>query len=151
MKYLGRAVRYLLKMVILIGVVMTILYFARQTKPQFWQILTQWQGIAFIAILVVWSFIYAKTGFVSYTIRMNMAAQHNKIVEAMEQGGYHLVGEELGIMRFRAKSLWTKFTLAGDDAITITAVGTEGIEVEGARSVVLKVELRLRRAAINEE
>lgn len=146
MRYLIRAVKYLLAFCVLY---LAVVWISIATNPAMdgsvWDYVaatyaTQ-RGKMLMLAVVVLSAAYPSFGFMSRRVNWNMAAQRDRLIEVFAAAGFSLKSEQEGKMVFRANNAIDKLVMLFEDEITVTADGEEVI-VEGIRRGVAKVIYR---------
>lgn len=144
--YLLRAVRYILRMVILLGIVFAILYFTNMLDTGGDSLLRALflsrKGVILIAALLVLALLYPKMSFAKIDVRADITGDRAAIIEAFRSYNYSLAKERGGVMVFRADSIAKRILSSWDDAITVTGEGAY-IALEGMKKDLPRVELRI--------
>lgn len=142
--YLRRAVKYILYLV----VVLTILFALLEATgsggiDRLGAIFTTSRGQILLGAMLVLGLCYPSFGFVKRTLKGDIAADRQKILQAFEQNGYVPTDQADGVLRFRAGSGLKRFMAMYEDAVTVRA-DDNYIILEGLRKEVVKVEFRLK-------
>ncbi len=142
-KYFVRAAKYIVQLTVLFAVLFTLMKLTgTATHDGFSDIFASARGIAMLATLFLLSFLYPVFGFVSRTVKADIAADRDKIIQALAMCGYDLDSESDGSMLFRAGTA-KRVMLLWEDGITI-ARDDNYITMSGVRSQVVKAEFRLK-------
>ena len=152
-KYISRAGKYVLKMVVLLAIVFALMALTgmlnRSLNDVFNSLFNSLPGLILIGALIVFALLYPKMSFMKGGVRGDMTANREDIVNAFASANYVLASENGGRMVFRARTFGGKLLAQWDDAVVVTQEG-RFIEMEGLKKVVSRVELRLN-AYINKE
>lgn len=85
-----------------------------------------------IATIVVLALLYPRFGFTRRSVRADLKADRERILQTLHTSGYSLVAESEGTMIFRASSPLKRALLLWEDRIAVTADG-ESITLDGIR------------------
>lgn len=132
LKYLGRALRHLLKLVVVIALLFAVMYFTNTLAIPLAE-LVGWRGAVLLVALVGISAAFPLYGFGTYVVEGSLVADRKAIERALSACQYALVGEHGGVLVCRATTLWRRVRSAGDDAIELRQVGENTIEISGLR------------------
>lgn len=92
-----------------------------------------------LAVVAVAAAFYPRFGFLSRRLSGSLDGEGRQAVKnAFRSAGYRVAEEQPGRMRFRADSLWRRWMMLGEDAITVTPEG-EGLRLEGNRRGMARV------------
>lgn len=142
-KIVGRALRHLLKLVVMMGALIGVMYATKTLAVSPAEILGAKGGILIVAMVAI-SVAFPFYGFSSARVYASMKEHRAEIFQAMEMSGYQQVGEtEEGAQIYRAKSLWKRLVNVGDDVLTLTPVGADAVEISGLRKEVEAVRFRI--------
>ncbi len=141
--YVGRALRHLLKLVVLVAVLFGAMI-ATKTLAINPSELLGYRGAILLIAMVGISLAFPAYGFTSATIHCSPKVHKAEILQAMEMSGYRLVEESKeGAMVFRARSIGKRIINVGDEALTLTPIGEEAVEIAGLRKEVEVVRFRI--------
>lgn len=146
-RYIGRSVRYLIKLVILVIGIFALMFvtgLARISAEVAMQSLLSTRGYIFMAALVVLSATYPLFGFVKRTVRADLTADLEYIVRAFNLDGYTMVSRDDETILFRASSLFKRIVNTFDDKVTVTRDGEGYVSIEGIRKEVVQAEFRIK-------
>ena len=101
------------------------------------------RGMLMIATIVVLALLYPRFGFTRRSVRADLKADRERILQTLHTSGYSLVAESEGTMIFRASSPLKRALLLWEDRIAVTADG-ESITLDGIRKEVVRAEFRLK-------
>ena len=96
-----------------------------------------------ISTIVVLALLYPRFGFTRRSVRADLKADRERILQTLHTSGYSLVAESEGTMIFRASSPLKRALLLWEDRIAVTADG-ESITLDGIRKEVVRAEFRLK-------
>lgn len=150
--YLLRSLRYILRMVVILGMVFAVLAAAGMletggqglVKALFFSR----NGAILIGVLILMAGIYPKLAFTSVEIRADINTDRDAIIETFKSYGYSPAGQSGGRLVFRADKTIKKITSQFDDAITITPNGRY-VSMEGLKKDVLRLQARLNAFLTN--
>ncbi len=131
-KYMGRAARHLIKLVVIIAVIFAVMYFTDTLAISLAE-LVGWRGAVLLVALVGISAAYPLYGFGSYVVQGSLSADRKAIEQALAACQYVPTEEREGVLVCRATTLWRRLRSAGDDAIELRQVGENSIEISGQR------------------
>lgn len=131
-RYIGRALRHLLKLAVIIAALFAIMYFTDTLAISLGE-LVGWRGAVLLFALVVISATYPLYGFGTYIVEGSLDADREAINRALTACQYAPTEERGGVVVCRATTLWRRVRTAGDDAIELRQVGENSIEIKGLR------------------
>ncbi len=131
-RYIGRAIRHLLKLVVIIAVIFAVMYFTDTLAISLGE-LVGWRGAVLLFALVVISATYPLYGFGTYIVEGSLDADREAINRALTACQYAPTEERGGVVVCRATTLWRRLRSAGDDAIELRQMGENSIEIKGLR------------------
>ncbi len=142
-RYLIRAGKYFIRLVVLVTVLFGILIASGYTTWETMKLAMQTDRFyMLLAAFVVFPMMYPFFGFVRREVRGSLRDHRDVVVKLLEVNGYRLTEEEPdGKMVFRAAAA-KKIVLFGEDAITVSPE-PGFIVVEGPRRDVVRVEFRM--------
>lgn len=144
--YIGRSLRYLLKMVVIIAVLVALMNLTGTLRiAPGWtmqELLASRPMQLLGAVLLAAAAIYPRLAFSTVRLRIDMDSNRKAIIDAFASNGYKLVKNEESSMEFRAEKIWRRLDLQFDDRITVTG-DDEGILIEGMGKEVGRAESRI--------
>lgn len=151
MKYFVRAVKYAVKLVVLLGVVFWLMRLSGTSNlgaeggfAEFWSaFFATTRGWIFVAAVIVWCAVYPAVEFVKRHLSYDLATRRGAVVKAMEAGGYKVVSESDGEMVFRGESTLRRVWWLGEEAVTVRRNPTGGIDIEGPRRFASEAQNRI--------
>lgn len=154
-QYLGRSIRYLLKLVLLVALLYALLFVTGHTGVSaeylLIELVTSWRGLLLLVVLAVLAGVYPTFGYVKKVLPVSMAGNREKIVLAFMASGYSLRAEEPGRkMVFRITSPLRRAANLFDDKIEVTSLGN-GIVLEGKRKDVVTTIFRIETGMLNDD
>ncbi len=151
MKYTIRAVKYLVKIAVLLSVIFALMRLSGTSNIEstggitgfFKTLIATSQGQIFVVALAIWCAIYPAVEFKRRSLLYDMRTRRDAIIKAMRAGRMTLAEDEGGRMVFRGESLVRRAWWMGDEAVTITSNPDGGIDIEGPRRFVMEAEHRI--------
>jgi hypothetical protein len=156
MKYLIRAVKYFVKLALLLALVFTLMQISGTSNLEtsggiagfFASFFATARGQIFAVALVVWCIAYPAVEFKKRHLNFNVATRRGAIIKALGAGGMRLAEESLlagGAVRmvFRGESPLRRIWWMGDEAVTVTENLSGGLDIEGPRRFVMEAEHRI--------
>lgn len=144
--YIGRAMRYIIRMAVIIALIITLLWVTGTLDTGGYSIsealFMSWKGLALMGVIVIFALMYPNISFTTLRVPGNISANRGQIIDALAAYNYQLVKEEDGKMIFRNKSILKRILWQFDDTVTISQNADE-IEIEGLKKIVPRVRLRL--------
>jgi hypothetical protein len=159
MKYFIRAIKYLVKIVVLLAALFFLMQWSGTSSlateggiegflKSFW---ASSNGKLFSAVLLVWCAVYPAVEFKRRHLNYNLGERKAPVIKAMNAGGMNLTEEEgdnrMVFVGSPARRVWW----LGEDAVTITRNPTGGIDIEGPRRFVMEAEHRIPNYVAAEE
>lgn len=142
-KYVSRALRHLLKLTVWMVILFALMY-VTDTLAITPKAFLGYRGIVLLVAMVAISLAYPTYGFSNVVVHASAKRDRALIQQAMEMSDYRQVGvTEEGAEIYRTKSPIKRLISAGDDAITVTPVGEDSIEIAGLRKEVEGVRFRI--------
>lgn len=142
-QYLGRAVRHLLKLTLIVGALFAIMYLTGTLGVEPAELLGT-RGVILVVAMVAISALFPLYGFDTVVVEGSVEGDRRAIVEALARGGYGLVGCDGGVLEFRARGLAKRLRyVGGDDRIVVRSVGERAIEISGIRREVEQARFRI--------
>ncbi len=151
MKYFLRSVKYLVKLVILLGLIFWLMQLSGTSAMEieggvagfFRGFFATSRGQLFTAALLVWCALYPAVEFRRRNLNYDLTGRRDAIVKVFAAGRMRLASEEDGRMVFRGESLTRTIWWLGDEAVTVTRSPEGGIDIEGPRRFVMEAEHRI--------
>jgi len=148
MRYTLRAVKYFIKLSILLAVIFMLMVVSGtagfSTDDFFCEFFSSLRGRLFSAVLVLWCIIYPKIEYVSREIGgVRVDEDRPKIIAAFEAAGLRLESRSDTRLVFRAASAFRRALHLWEDAVTVSRT-EHGIAVEGNRKAVAEAEFRIK-------
>ena len=101
------------------------------------------KALLLFAIIVLWSLVYPKLGFIRQPLKMDFNAGKEQIQKVFSDNGFVLVEQKDNEMIFRMSSPLRRTLALWEDRIVVSATDG-GIEMEGMRKEVARIEFRLQ-------
>ena len=143
--HIVRAVKYLIWLALLFTLVFALMISTGTSRVGAGEALHELfgssRGMLMIATIVVLALLYF--GFTRRSVRADLKADRERILQTLHTSGYSLVAESEGTMIFRASSPLKRALLLWEDRIAVTADG-ESITLDGIRKEVVRAEFRLK-------
>lgn len=140
--YLLRAVKHLVKLIVLVALLVAVMYFTKTLAVAPADLLGTRGVILGIAVLVI-AAAYPLYGFSTASARASLTDNRTEIVEALARSGYTLTSEGEDEMVFRATSGLKRLMQMGDDAIVLKQQEWGNISISGVRKEVENVRFRI--------
>lgn len=141
-QYMGRAVRHLVRLTVLVGLIFGVMYATNTLAIEPADLLGT-RGIILLVAIVLISAAYPLYGFSTASVRASMTEDREQIVEALLRGGYTLSFEREGEMLFRASSGLKRLVQLGDDAVVVRQTDDHNLTVSGQRKEVENARFRI--------
>ncbi len=141
MKYLVRAIKYFLMLVVIFVVVTFFMRFTGSLELSFEEQMALFmanRGALKLAFLVVLSATYPLFGYITRFVEGSTEENRGQIIVAMEASGFSLKEERDGKMIFTANTLLRRILFLFEDVIVVEQNGTN-IQIEGVRRGVVYV------------
>jgi hypothetical protein len=159
MKYFIRAIKYLVKIVVLLALIFFLMDWSGTSSlateggiagfvKSFW---ASSNGKLFSAVLLVWCMVYPAVEFKRRHLNYDLGERKAPIIKALHAGNMTLVKENGDNSMVFAGSLARRVLWLGEDAVTITRNPTGGIDIEGPRRFVMEAEHRIPNYVAAEE
>ncbi len=149
-KYIIRALKYLVKLAILLALVFFLMRRSDTASGSIIEIFSTLKGQLFAAAVLIWCIFYPKLEFVRRHSNYDMGTRKAAIIRALNAGGMTLFTEEENRMVFHGSALRRLWWLY-EDAVTITPSLEGGINIEGPRRFVMEAQQRIPNYVQNEE
>ncbi len=151
MKYVLRAVKYLVKLVVMLVLVFVLMQMSGTSNIEsdggilgfFESFFATGRGRIFAVALLVWCAVYPAVEFKKRHLSYDLSTRKNAIVRALNAGGMTLAGEGSEQKMVFTGSMFRRVWYMGDDAVTITRSPEGGIDIEGPRRFVIEAEHRI--------
>jgi hypothetical protein len=151
MKYFIRAVKYLVKIVVLLALLFFLMQWSGTSSlategglagffKAFW---ASSNGKLFSAVLLVWCAIYPAVEFKTRYLNYNLGERKAAIIKALHAGNMTLARENGDNWMVFIGSLPRRLWWLGEDAVTITRNPEGGIDIEGPRRFVMEAQHRI--------
>ncbi|MCC8036248.1 MAG: hypothetical protein LIO77_10045 [Rikenellaceae bacterium] len=151
-KYIIRSLRYILRMVVLLGIVFAVMAAAGLLETThgnaFHTIFLSRNGMVLAGILVILAGIYPKVSFTQVRIEGDIHADRPRIKEVMQAYGFVTARESEDTMTFHSSKLSRRIASQFDDTVTVTGSGGV-IWLEGMKRDIYRLEARLRSVLDN--
>lgn len=148
-KYILRSLRYILRMVVLLGIVFALMavlgLLDTGGSTLLRALFLSRNGLLLLGILVILAGMYPRLSFAEVMVRGNIHTDRTKIKEVMAAYGYLPTVEEEDRMVFRAATLSRKILAQWDDAVTVTGQG-DRLYIEGMKKDIFRIHSRLAGA-----
>ena len=145
--YIVRAAKYLSWLALLFALVFALMVSTGTSRVGAGEALHELfgssRGMLMIVAIVVLALLYPRFGFTRRSVRADLRADRERILQTLHASGYSLAAESEGEMTFRASSPLKRALLLWEDRITVTADG-DSITLDGIRKEVVRAEFRLR-------
>lgn len=145
--YIVRAAKYLIWLALLFALVFALMVSTGTSRVGAGEALHELfgssRGMLMIAAIVVLALLYPRFGFTRRSVRADLRADRERILQTLHASGYSLAAESEGEMIFRASSPLKRALLLWEDCITVTADG-DSITLDGIRKEVVRAEFRLK-------
>lgn len=146
-KYILRAAKYLVKLVILLALIMLLMLWSDTSTLSFDNFFADFIGRPqtwlLLAVVVVWSAIYPKVEYVERSAEGNLAEDKIAIINALRAGGMTLASEENGRMVFHGEAPFRRLWWLWEDSVTLTQQAEGTIGIEGPRRFVTEAQQRI--------
>ena len=151
MKYILRAVKYLVKLAVLLAVIFWLMQLSGTSSIAveggiagfFKNFFATSRGQIFTAALLIWCVVYPAVEFKKRSLLYDISTRREAIIKALAAGRMRLAEDEDGRMVFRGESPARRLWWLGEEAVTITRSPEGGIEIEGPRRFVMEAEHRI--------
>lgn len=146
-QYIRRAAGYLIKLILLVGVLYLLMYAtgtARVSAEVMLKgLLNSANGLLLLGALVVLSAFYPRFGYIKRTVKAGIDSDRETIINAFHSDNYIMESEKSGeSMTFRSGSIFRRIWMTFDDKVTVTAT-EDGIAIEGMRKEVVYAQFRI--------
>ena len=154
MRYTVRAVKYFIKLLILLTAIFALMVLSGTTaftvEGFFSEFFTSTRGKIFSAVIIVWCALYPKVEYISRFIP-GIDVQNNRpqIISAFESAGMRLESRSDNALVFRAATAARRAVQMWEDGVTVTSADG-GIIIEGNRRAIAEAEFRIKLYTENE-
>ena len=153
-KYILRAVKYLIRLVLLFCVLFGVMLATGTTTLSaenfFAEFFGQTKGQIFTAIVLIWCAFYTRVEFIAMPVGIRLGDHRANIIEAMQSLGMTLTEESNETMTFRSASPLSRAWQMWEDAVEVRTTANGGIEVAGSRKNVSNALFKIKLYAERE-
>ena len=154
MKYLSRALHFLIKIIVVISLAFGLMYlmgWLDVEQGQFWNMMFNTpKGWIVISAIVLISAIYPVLSFSTAYIRGDFDNERKIMDDLLTRIGYKQVYEDNDRSEYRVKNLWKKLFNQFDDRIVVSRDGSY-ITVSGLKKEVMRIESLFTQYRLNNE
>jgi hypothetical protein len=150
-KYAGRAIKYLIYLVIVFALVIGIFSLTSNQSFSFYNLFRPGTGIQIVVFLVAMSLIYPLFGYSTKKVYLNKGYEEDKktIVDIFLKNKYKIDCEGADFIRFRHTSLFIRTMRMFEDTITMD-FSDNPIKLEGQRKDVYRIARMIEYAVRND-
>lgn len=145
--YWRRAVKYMVRLLVLVFALIAVMVATGMARTgadgNLADVFMTPKALLLFAIIVLWSLVYPKLGFIRQPLRMDFNAGKERIQKVFSDNGFVLVEQKDNEMIFRMSSPLRRTLALWEDRIVVSATDG-GIEMEGMRKEVARIEFRLQ-------
>lgn len=145
--YWRRAVKYMVRLLVLVFALIAVMVATGMTRTgadgNLADVFMTPKALLLFAIIVLWSLVYPKLGFIRQPLKMDFNAGKEQIQKVFSDNGFVLVEQKDNEMIFRMSSPLRRTLALWEDRIVVSATDG-GIEMEGMRKEVARIEFRLQ-------
>lgn len=145
--YWRRAVKYMVRLLVLVFALIAVMVATGMARTgadgNLADVFMTPKALLLFAIIVLWSLVYPKLGFIRQPLKMDFNAGKEQIQKVFSDNGFLLVEQKDNEMIFRMSSPLRRTLALWEDRIVISATDG-GIEMEGMRKEVARIEFRLQ-------
>ncbi len=145
--YWRRAVKYMVRLLVLVFALIAVMVATGMARTgadgNLADVFMTPKALLLFAIIVLWSLVYPKLGFIRQPLKMDFNAGKEQIQKVFSDNGFVLVEQKDNEMIFRMSSPLRRTLALWEDRIVISATDG-GIEMEGMRKEVARIEFRLQ-------
>ncbi len=154
MKYILRAVKYLIKIALLLALIFALMQWGGMSNIEtggaegggilgfFKSFIATTRGQVFSVVLLIWCAIYPAVEFKRRQLFYTLDGHKAAVIKALNAGGMTLASETDGQLVFHGSPL-RRIWWMGDDTVTITRNAAGGIDIEGPRRFVMEAQHRI--------
>lgn len=145
--YWRRAVKYMVRLLVLVFALIAVMVATGRARTgadgNLADVFMTPKALLLFAIIVLWSLVYPKLGFIRQPLKMDFNAGKEQIQKVFSDNGFVLVEQKDNEMIFRMSSPLRRTLALWEDRIVVSATDG-GIEMEGMRKEVARIEFRLQ-------
>lgn len=145
--YWRRAVKYMVRLLVLVFALIAVMVATGMARTgadgNLADVFMTPKALLLFAIIVLWSLVYPKLGFIRQPLKMDFNADKEQIQKVFSDNGFVLVEQKDNEMIFRMSSPLRRTLALWEDRIVVSATDG-GIEMEGMRKEVARIEFRLQ-------
>ena len=145
--YWRRAVKYMVRLLVLVFALIAVMVATGMARTgadgNLADVFMTPKALLLFAIIVLWSLVYPKLGFIRQPLKMDFNAGKEQIQKVFSDNGFVLVEQKDNEMIFRMSSPLRRTLALWEDRIVVSATDG-GIEMEGMRKEVARLEFRLQ-------
>ncbi len=145
--YWRRAVKYMVRLLVLVFALIAVMVATGMARTgadgNLADVFMTPKALLLFAIIVLWSLVYPKLGFIRQPLKMDFNAGKEQIQKVFSDNGFVLVEQKDNEMIFRMSSPLRRTLVLWEDRIVVSATDG-GIEMEGMRKEVARIEFRLQ-------
>ena len=145
--YWRRAVKYMVRLLVLVFALIAVMMATGMARTgadgNLADVFMTPKALLLFAIIVLWSLVYPKLGFIRQPLKMDFNAGKEQIHKVFSDNGFVLVEQKDNEMIFRMSSPLRRTLALWEDRIVVSATDG-GIEMEGMRKEVARIEFRLQ-------
>ena len=149
-KYILRAVKYLVKLLILFAILFALMMWSETSTLSFDNVDAFFasyfgtvKGWLFTAVVIIWSAVYPKVEFVTRRAGYDMREGRDVIIKVFDLGKMVLADETEDRMVFHGESIGRRLWFLWDDSVTVTRNEAGGFDMEGPRRFVGEAQQRI--------
>ena len=144
-RYLIRAVKYFVLLIVLIVVLYALQYYFEKTPMSIEEYIAMLQGDArskwILPVFAVLALAYPSFGYMSRSLPISLVANRAGVNAALEVCGYALSGEREGVLLYRATSAARRARMLWEDELEVWSEGDRTV-IRGHRAAVVQVIYR---------
>lgn len=145
--YWRRAVKYLVRLLVLVFLLIVLMVVTGMARTgadgNLADVFLTPKALLLLGIIVLWSLTYPKLGFIRKPLKIDFMTNKEQISKIFAENGFVLVEQNDNVLVFRMPSKLRRVLALGEDRIVVSAAD-EGIEMEGLRKEVARIEFRLQ-------
>lgn len=148
MRYFVRAVKYFIKLMILLAVIFALMVWSGTSEFSadgfFNEFFSSLRGRIFSVVVILWCAVYPKVEYITRHVS-DVEVQRDRpgIISAFEAAGMRLESRSDTELVFRSASLLKRMLYMGEDTVRVTASG-DGIDLDGSRRQIADTEYRIK-------
>jgi hypothetical protein len=144
-RYLIRAVKYFVLLIVLIVVLYALQYYFEKTPMSIEEYIAMLQGDArskwILPVFAVLALAYPSFGYMTRSLPISLAANRAGIDTAMSSCGFAQAGERDGVLLYRATSAARRVRMLWEDELEVWSEGDRTV-IRGHRAAVVQVIYR---------